>query len=109
MEPKGTQVLTTLRDANMTNELIARRLQLEAREMEVKPTLAYSARAYRLAADTITRTDLSVQDLFEQGGPDLIEGELHGVGRKIAERISGYLRFEKTLQLLRGQCAVSVN
>lgn len=86
----------------MTNEVIARRLQLEAREMDVKPQYVQSAKAFRRAAMQIQDTHLSLQDLFENQGETSLQ-ELPGVGKRIAERIAGYIRFEKTLDLLKNR------
>ncbi|QVL31390.1 hypothetical protein KIH39_21470 [Telmatocola sphagniphila] len=88
----------------MTNDVIARRLQLEAREMDTRPEQFYSARALRRAAETILSCKESIQDLWESRGDDYLQ-QLPGIGERIAERIAGYIRFEKTLDQLKRMTA----
>ena len=88
----------------MTNDVIARRLQLEARELDTRPEQFYSARALRRAAEAILSLDKSVQDIWETRGDTSLK-ELPNVGDRIAERIAGYIRFEKTLDRLQKMTA----
>ncbi len=89
----------------MTNDVIARRLRIEAREMDTRPEQFYSARALRRAAETIVTFPQSIQDIWELQGENSLQ-ELPGIGERIAERISDYIRFEKTLDQLKRMSAV---
>jgi DNA polymerase (family X) len=88
----------------MDNRVIARRLNGEAREMEARPEMAYSVKAFRKAAELIEETGIELEWLWRTEGIDSLQ-KLPGIGPGIAERIAGYLRFETTMQQLKAMAA----
>lgn len=74
----------------MSNFDIARRLQQHARELRKRHDNLFRIRAYGLAAETLMRLDVPVEDLVHERGRIALE-ELPGIGRHIARSIEHYV------------------
>jgi DNA polymerase/3'-5' exonuclease PolX len=77
------------------NRRIAERLFLKAYDLELE--LANSSRiwAYRRAAWTVDEHDVSIDEIFRQGGESALR-KLPGIGARLSSQIAAWLRDEAT-------------
>ncbi len=82
------------------NQDIASRLREAADILEQQAANPFRVRAYRRAAETISRLNEDLPALIEQGGPDALV-ELPNIGRGIATAINEILATGRWAQLER--------
>ena len=74
----------------MSNNEIAAKLRERAQILWNRRENLYRAKAYRRAAEMVSRLDRPVEDLFHEKGEPALQ-EIPGIGRRLAKTIAHYL------------------
>jgi holliday junction DNA helicase RuvA len=77
-------------EVTMSNNEIADKLRERARELWNRRENLYRVKAYRRAAEMLSRLDRPVEDLFHEKGEPALK-EIPGIGRRLAKTIARYL------------------